>query len=117
MTTPRFDEVVHAPVRLRLCAAMSRVEQVSFAVLRDTLDLSDSALSKHLATLEAAGYLRIAKGVSAGRVRTTASLTRAGRAAYAGHLAALREIVAADDALDPAADPLGSGHPQNSTVA
>jgi DNA-binding MarR family transcriptional regulator len=116
MTAPRFDEVVHAPVRLRLCAAMARVEQVPFAVLRDTLDISDSALSKHLATLETARYVRITKAVSAGRVRTTAGLTHAGRSAYAGHLAALREIVAAGAELDPPAEPHKDG-PQNSTVA
>ncbi len=67
--------------------------------------------------------MRITKAVSAGRVRTTASLTRAGRSAYAGHLAALREIVAAGGELDPAAEPLGGDQPQtsdrsqNSTVA
>ncbi|NTW38972.1 MAG: helix-turn-helix domain-containing protein [Cellulomonadaceae bacterium] len=98
MTAAEFDEIIHAPLRLRLCASLVKVDQASFALLRDLLDVSDSTLSKHLSTLEGAGYVKVTKAVSAGRVRTTLSLTRAGRRAYAGHLAALRAIV--DDAAE-----------------
>ena len=41
----------------------------------------------------------LSKAASEGRQRTWASLTRAGRKAYTGHVAALRRIVDGADAL------------------
>ena len=93
MSDARFDEVIHAPLRLRLCASLVKVDEASFALLRELLDVSDSVLSKHLSTLADAGYVRLTKASWAGRLRTAVALTPAGRRAYAGHLAALREIL------------------------
>ena len=89
---PHFDEEIHAPVRLRICAALAAVKTVEFATLRDRLDVADSVLSKHLARLETAGYVAITKKTEKSRQRTWAALTPAGRTALAGHLAALREL-------------------------
>jgi DNA-binding MarR family transcriptional regulator len=100
MVEPRFDPVVHAPNRLQLCAMLSAVDDAEFAVLRDSLGVSDSVLSKHLKVLEDSGYLLLTKRTVASRVRTLAALTAAGRAAYAGHVAELRRLVAADAAAE-----------------
>ncbi len=86
---------MHAPPRLQLCATLAAVEDVEFAVLREMLGVSDSVLSKHLKVLEDAGYLRLLKATVAGRVRTRAALTRAGRRAYDGHVAELLRLVGA----------------------
>ena len=94
MTAPRFDAVVHAPLRLQVCATLAPVEDVEFAVLRDQLEISDSVLSKHLRVLEEASYVVLHKATVAGRVRTRASLTRAGRKAFEGHVAELQRLVA-----------------------
>ena len=93
MTSPLFDELVHAPARLRICAALAPVEQASFVLLRETTELSASALSKHLSALAEARYVQITKTPWDGRLRTWVALTRTGRRAYAGHITALREIV------------------------
>jgi DNA-binding MarR family transcriptional regulator len=77
---------------------LSAVQDAEFAVLRETLGVSDSVLSKHLKVLEEAGYLTLTKFTVASRVRTLAALTAAGRRAYAGHVAELRRLVAADPA-------------------
>ena len=69
-------------------------EWAEFKFIRDTVGLSDSALSKQLTTLEDAGYVEIRKGFVGKRPRTTAKLTRAGRTAFERHVAALQEIVA-----------------------
>lgn len=98
MTAPSFDEVIHNPVRLRVCAMLSVVNFGAFPVLRDELGVSDSVLSKHLAALEAVGYVKLEKATSAGRLRTSVALTRKGRNAYAGHVAALKQIVAGESA-------------------
>jgi hypothetical protein len=47
----RFDPVVHAPHRLRVCSLLADVHELEFAVLRDTLSVSDSVLSKQLGEL------------------------------------------------------------------
>jgi DNA-binding MarR family transcriptional regulator len=94
VTRPAFDEVVHAPQRLRIMALLAAVEgQAEFSTLRDILDVADSVLSKHLKVLHGAGYIKVSKPTGQGRVRTWIQLTPAGRRAYSSHLAALREIV------------------------
>jgi DNA-binding MarR family transcriptional regulator len=92
MTEPRFDEEIHAPARLKLCAALARYDEVEFAALKEPLGVADSVLSKHVARLEQAGYVKVDKRSQAGHIRTWLALTPAGRTAYQGHIAALREL-------------------------
>jgi DNA-binding MarR family transcriptional regulator len=93
MSEPRFDELIHPSTRLSIVALLAAADWVEFAFLRDQLHLSDSALSKQLATLEDAGYIAIERPLSDRRRRVTAKLTDAGRSAFEGHVAALRSIV------------------------
>lgn len=95
MAEPRFDELVHAPHRLRICAMLSQAEGIEFAEIQQRVELSKSALSKHLGQLVEAGYVAESSIVRAGRARQLLSLTDAGRAAYAGHRAALRRLMEA----------------------
>ena len=92
-TAARFDEIVHAPNRLQICAILSAVSSADFATVRESLAVADSVLSKHVRVLHEAGYVDVHKSASGSRVRTSLSLTTAGRAAYDGHVAALRAIV------------------------
>jgi DNA-binding MarR family transcriptional regulator len=88
-----FDEIVHAPNRLQICAMLSAVDSADFATVREGLGAADSVVSKHVRVLHEAGYIEVRKATCASRVRTSLSLTEAGRAAYDGHVAALRAIV------------------------
>ncbi|WP_232549873.1 transcriptional regulator [Propioniciclava soli] len=90
-----FDELIHAPTRLRLCAALEPVTALEFGVLEEGLGISTSLLSKQLRVLADAGYVTLAKRRQAvGRPRTWVSLTASGRGAYRRHVAALRAIIA-----------------------
>ena len=89
---PRFDPVVHAPPRLQVCGLLAAVDTMDFAAVRDTVGVSDSVLSKHVKQLEEAGYVKVGKATIASRQRTSLSLTKAGRAAFAAHVAELRRI-------------------------
>lgn len=91
--TPAFDGTIHAPNRLRICAALDRAVEAEFGSLRDALDVSDSVLSKHLTVLTDAGIVSARRAVRDTRQRVWLSLTDSGRAAYEAHVAALREIV------------------------
>jgi DNA-binding MarR family transcriptional regulator len=93
MTSARFDELIHPSTRLSIVALLAAVDWADFSFVRDDLGLSDSALSKQLSALEAAGYVAIERPLSARRRRVRARLTPAGRQAFEGHVAALRDIV------------------------
>jgi DNA-binding MarR family transcriptional regulator len=93
MTNARFDELIHPSTRLSIVALLAAADWVDFAFVRDELGLSDSALSKQLSTLEEAGYITIERPLSDRRRRVRARLTHEGRAAFEGHVAALRAIV------------------------
>lgn len=91
--TAAFDEIVHAPHRLRICAFLDATSSTEFATLRDMLGVADSVVSKHLKVLHDAGYVTITKPTGLGRVRTWVELTTTGRRAYADHVAALKALV------------------------
>ena len=88
-----LDEHLVAPARLRLMTTLTAVSQAEFATLRETLDVSDSVLSKHLGALEAVDYLKRHKGVRRGRRTTWISLTPLGRRALGEHVTALRALI------------------------
>ncbi|MGA5122656.1 transcriptional regulator [Streptomyces pseudogriseolus] len=88
-----FDTTVHAPNRLRICALLDAAGEAEFGLVQRQLNLSASALSKHVTVLTDAGYVQQRKAVRDTRQRVWLRLTREGRAAYHGHLAALRAIV------------------------
>ena len=94
-THPRhgIDNVIHAPVRLSIMAALAAADRIEFQLLRDTVEISDSLLSKHIVTLENAGYLAVTKGHVGKRPRTWLSLTEPGRAAFARYVDTLQSIV------------------------
>jgi DNA-binding MarR family transcriptional regulator len=88
-----FDHLIHAPVRLRICAVLAPVREIEFGALLGLLDISKSALSKHIAVLADAGYLAQRRAVRDTRQRVWLHLTETGRAAYQGHITALHRIV------------------------
>lgn len=90
-----LDPIVHAPARLQLMTLLTAVSEAEFARLREALQVSDSVLSKHVAALVAAGYVKSRKGVHGGRRTTWIALTGSGREALSRHVAALRALIAA----------------------
>ncbi len=94
-----FDPVIHAPARLQIMAVLAGVQDAEFSLLRDTVQVSDSVLSKHLAQLAEAGYVNLRKAALSGRQRTWASLTRDGRRAFAAHVKALQALAQITDRM------------------
>ncbi|MBB1511464.1 transcriptional regulator [Tessaracoccus sp. MC1627] len=90
---PRFDDLIHAPTRLRITAALATATDLEFSALEDALGISPSLLSKQLKLLADASYLTLEKRPQPfGRPRTWIRLTPAGRTAYLGHVHALRQL-------------------------
>ncbi|MFG2863226.1 winged helix-turn-helix domain-containing protein [Streptomyces sioyaensis] len=87
-----LDEVIHAPVRFSIAATLAAADKAEFGFVRDAVEVSDSVLSRQVATLEKAGYVAVTKGYVGKRPRTWLALTPDGRAAFAAHCQALRAI-------------------------
>ncbi|KAB1660184.1 helix-turn-helix domain-containing protein [Pseudoclavibacter chungangensis] len=95
---PAFNDLIHSPVRLRICGLLRRVAELEFSVVRDTLELNDANLSKNLKVLAQADLITLRKEPSPSRNDsrrlTWIGLTDAGRSALEGHLRALAMIAA-----------------------
>lgn len=100
---PAIDPVIHPLNRLKICAALYHAgavekqtsrQEMRFSALKDTADLSDSALSKQLDRLEEHGYVTRFREYGSSRVKDTVwvTLTAKGAAAFERHTAALRDI-------------------------
>lgn len=95
MTTPppELDRLLSDPTRLAAMSVLCTVDWCDFAFLRDAVSLSDSALSKQLATLKGSGYVEQQR-TYLGRVpKTRVRATGEGRQRFLGHVEALRDIV------------------------
>ena len=88
----RLSETLHQQVRFSIAAALAATDSMDFGTLRDRIQVSDSVLSKQVTILEQAGIVQVKKGFVGKRPRTWLSLSSPGRAAWAAHLAALRDI-------------------------
>jgi len=92
MPHPLFDELIHERTRLQLCGLLAAVVEAEFATLRDSLGVSDSALSKHLRALDEAGYVSSRRQREGTRTFTLVAMTEDGRHAFCGHVAALQRL-------------------------
>ena len=92
----QLDNIIHQTVRLQIMSSLVSLdqnEQVNFTYLRKLLKLTDGNLGAHLSKLEQAGYVNIDKTFVARKPQTFISATGKGQDAFAGHVAALKEII------------------------
>jgi DNA-binding MarR family transcriptional regulator len=93
MTNATFDNIIHAPNRLQICALLDTTSELEFRAVKEQLNVSDSVLSKHLKVLEDVNYIRLVKKTEFTRQRTWLSLTPLGRKSFKSHLMELKRIV------------------------
>ncbi len=90
------DEIIHQSLRLKIMAtlnALPRGDKIEFPRLKALLKATDGNLGAHIATLETAGYIAVEKDFADRKPRTRISLTAAGRRAFEGHVAYLRDLI------------------------
>jgi DNA-binding MarR family transcriptional regulator len=97
MSAAQFDSIIHEPNRLQICAFLMHLQNAEFQVLRDELNISDSAMSKHIKQLEKASYVRLSKNKVNGRQRTWVHLTNTGREVFKEHVKALKQLAYLSD--------------------
>ena len=95
-----LNTTIHAPARLRICGMLRHVDAIDFAAIRESLGITDSSLSKHLAVLTDAGYVTMKKESSVLRVDARrivwVKLTESGRCAFDDYIETLQTIIADD---------------------
>lgn len=91
--TTDLDEVVHQRVRLGILAVLAEARRADFTFLRNSLELTDGNLARHLQVLEAAGYVAIEKTFEGRRPRTWVRATPAGGRAFRDEVASLQALL------------------------
>lgn len=92
MTDAKLDPLLLDPTRLAIVALLAATEWAEFSFVRDSVQLSDSALSKRISNLSETGYVEVRKGYVGKRPRTWLNLSPTGRAALGAHIAKLQQI-------------------------
>lgn len=90
------NAVIHQATRLKIMASLNRLgpdASLEFTRLKAIAETTDGNLGTHLEALERAGYVAIAKRFEGRKPQTRAQITAAGRAAFAEHVAYLRNII------------------------
>lgn len=88
-----LNDVVHQRSRLGLLAVLAEVGEADFSYLKKTLRLTDGNLGQHLQLLERHGLVSVRKGHEGRKARTWVAITRAGRAALAAEIKALKALL------------------------
>ncbi|SFL27110.1 Winged helix DNA-binding domain-containing protein [Bradyrhizobium sp. NFR13] len=93
-----LDDIIHQPLRLKIMAALNVLhpaQGLDFPRLKKLTGATDGNLGAHIETLAKAGYVSVEKAFVGKKPQTTVTATATGRAAFARHVATLREIIAA----------------------
>lgn len=104
-----LDQLLLDPTRLAIVSLLAAAEWAEFRFVRDSANLSDSALSKQVTTLSKNDYVDVRKGYVGKRPRTWLNLTDTGRNALAEHISGLQAI--AENARSN-----GAHHPHDQSV-
>ncbi|HEX7790764.1 MAG TPA: transcriptional regulator [Afipia sp.] len=91
-----LDDIIHQPLRLRIMAALNVLPVgtgLEFSGLKKLTGATDGNLGAHIETLAKAGYVTVGKAFVGKKPQTTVTATPAGRAAFARHVAYLKEII------------------------
>jgi DNA-binding MarR family transcriptional regulator len=90
------NDIIHQPLRLKIMAALysqSERDGIEFTRLKSIVDATDGNLGAHIATLEKAAYVAVAKDFVGKKPRTRVAISREGRRAFEQHVAYLKDIL------------------------
>lgn len=105
----QFDEIISAPCRLGILAALVPGEPVSFTRMKTATSLSDGNLHVQTRKLAEAGYIEINKIKKGKRSVTEFHITGLGRESLRLHVMKLQSILDAEKGAAQTAKPSGQG--------
>jgi DNA-binding MarR family transcriptional regulator len=89
----QLDKIFHERARLGIMSVLMTAEEVSFAELISTLNLTRGNLSVHLKILEESRFITSRKEFINKKPRTTFSITPKGTSAFNAYLNLLEKII------------------------
>ena len=89
----RIDDVIHGRMRLGIMVYLSDADSADFTELKTVLEATQGNLSVHLKKLEEAGFVAIDKSFKDNKPLTPATITPAGRRAFAAYLEAIGNLI------------------------
>ncbi len=105
-----LEKLFHEPNRLSIMSALCAAEAgMTFRELRDSCDLTDGNLNRHLKVLEDASAIRITKEFVDNKPRTTVFVTPTGLDSFQEYLEALAKVLKAARKSIPADQASGLG--------
>lgn len=88
-----LNPLLHSQLRLAIMSILMSVDEADFVYLKEKTESTTGNLSVQLDKLSSAGYIRVIKGMSGKRPRTTCSVTPDGRAAFEEYVNSLRSYL------------------------
>jgi DNA-binding transcriptional ArsR family regulator len=89
-----LERIFHEPGRLAIMSAVCAADKgLSFTELKESCNLTDGNLNRHLKVLEDAGAVRIEKAFVQSKPRTTVRISRKGLEQFSDYLAALAGVL------------------------
>ena len=88
-----LDRLLEHRLRLAITVLLTRHDELSFSRIKELTGETDGNLGANLRRLEDAGYLTARKVFVERKPVTWYALTRSGRAALKGHIAALDDLL------------------------
>ncbi len=88
-----FNKIFENRIRLGIMSMLIVNDWVDFAMMKDTLDLTDGNLSSHVSALEKEEFIEVRKSFIGKRPNTAFRVTKKGENAFKEHLQALEELL------------------------
>ncbi len=88
-----LNKAFESRVRLGMMSLLVVQEELDFASMKESLQLSDGNLASHMQALEKLGYVEVRKQFVGRKPNTQYATTEAGRQAFAQHLASLEKLI------------------------
>ncbi len=88
-----LNKAFESRVRLGMMSLLVVQEELDFASMKESLQLSDGNLASHMQALEKLGYVEVRKQFVGRKPNTQYAATEAGKQAFAQHLASLEKLI------------------------
>ncbi len=88
-----LNKAFESRVRLGMMSLLVVQEEMDFARLKESLQLSDGNLASHMQALEKLGYVEVRKQFVGRKPNTQYAATHLGRSAFSAHLISLEKLI------------------------
>lgn len=88
-----LNKAFESRVRLGMMSLLVVQEEMDFARLKESLQLSDGNLASHMQALEKLGYVEVRKQFVGRKPNTQYAATDLGRSAFSAHLISLEKLI------------------------